>query len=175
MLHAAAGPVGTGVVPAAPGIGTATAERGAPDVDDARVVGADALDVEPEAVDGAGSEVGGEHVGGRQQPREQVAALGLRQVEADGLLPPVGGLEERVVAVVHVVEAGRDEAPVGIAPHRLLDLHDGGTPLGEQRRGHRDEHVGGDLDDADAVERSGHRSGTSVGRPEPDVVSTAEA
>ena len=137
---------------------------------------ADALDVEPEAVDGAGPEVGGEHVGRRQQPGEEVATLGLRQVEADGLLPPVGGLEEGVVAVVDVVQAGRDETPVRIAAHSAP------RPSRPWRPTRRAAQWPSGRTRALATSTTRTPSsgavtgpGTSVGGPVPDVVSTAAA
>ena len=48
------------------------------------------------------------------------------------------------------------EPPLGVAGHRVLDLDDVGPPVDEHRPAGGDEHPAGDLDDADAVERSGH-------------------
>jgi hypothetical protein len=53
--------------------------------------------------------------------------------------------------------AGGDDAAHGVAPFDVLDLHDLGTEVGEQRRRCGDEGVLGHLEDPDPVEDLRHR------------------
>ena len=96
------------------------------------------------------------------EPRQQRAPVGVLEVEAHRPLAPVGGLEERVDAAVHVVQPGGDEAPVRVAGLGMLDLDDVGAPLREHRARHRHEHVRRDLEHADVRERSGRRHPTNL-------------
>ena len=70
----------------------------------------------------------------------------MLEIEADGPLAPVGGLEAHVHTLVQLVQAGGDQAAVGVPGLGVLDLDDLGAPLGEDGPRHRDEDVGGHLD-----------------------------
>ena len=79
------------------------------------------------------------------------------QVEGQAPLAPVGVLEEDVDVVGYDVEAGRGQAPHGVAPLDVLDLDDLGAPVRQQGRGGRHEGVLGDLEDPDTLHDLAHR------------------
>src|SRR5438477_509661 len=84
------------------------------------------------------------------------ATLRLLHVETDRSLAAVRRMEAGVYPSPGATDSGGDQTTVRIAGLRVLDLDDVGTPLVEDRAGHGNEDVRGDLHDADAGERSGH-------------------
>ncbi len=166
VLHPAARPVGASVIAAASGVGASRTERCTSYVDQRGVVGADVDDVDPKGAPSVRPQVRHEYVGRLEKQGQEPPAVGVLEVNADRLLAPVGGLELRVDAAVQLVQTGGHQTPVGIARHRMFDLYDVGPPLGEDRAGHRDEHMRGDLDDANTDERCGHRSLASSASPQ---------
>jgi hypothetical protein len=106
---------------------------------------------EPEAVGGARGQVLDEHVGGVDEPAEEVAVTGFLDVELDALLAPVepdevAGLAERgpVVAAGKVTAAGP------------FDLDDPRAEVGELTGGERGGHGLLEGDDSETVERVSH-------------------
>jgi hypothetical protein len=157
VLHAGPGPVRARVVTAAPGVGSARAERGTPHVDDRRVIPPDIGEVDPQLTAGVGADVGHEDIGGRHQGGEHIPPGRVFEVDGHRPLASVGRLEERVHASVDVVQAVRRQAPIRIAGGRLLDLDDLRAPLAKHRPGQRHEDVRGHLDHPHASQRRAAR------------------
>ena len=94
---------------------------------------ADVLDVELVLLPRAGQVVGQEHVGGLGDLVEQFLALRRGDVDADAALAAVGVLDQRVAVRVELDAAHVEEAALGVAAHRMLDLDHVGAPVGEDR------------------------------------------
>jgi len=84
----------------------------------------------------------------RSASRAQKATLSAVRRAGDRALPPVEVGEVRA----HAVAPGADRADE-VAGHRL-DLDHVGTLFGQHHGGQRPGHVGGEVDDPDALERS---------------------
>ena len=101
----------------------------------------------------AGAHVLDQHAGvGDEPPQIRLALVGL-EVERDGLLVAVGELPEIGVGLART---GPAHAAGRIATRRL-DLDDLGAEIGEVSPGSRAGHHRGELDDADARERTSSR------------------
>ena len=147
------------------GVGPSHAEPVAPRVDEPGVDGAQLVDTEPEAVERVGEEVGEEHVGGADEPEQQLAPLVRAHVEADAALATVRELHRLVHAAVgDPQDPLAHEAAVAVAGDGVLDLDDVGAPVGEQRARHGDEEELRELHDAHAVEHR-HRRRAHCGLP----------
>ena len=94
---------------------------------------ADVLDVELVLLALRGQVVGQEDVGGLGDLVEHFLAVRRRHVDADAALAAVGMLDQRVAVRVELDAAHVDEAALGVAAHRVLDLDDVGAPVGEDR------------------------------------------
>ena len=155
--HASAGPErGAVVAPLLRVRALGTGARAAGD-DDVRVSGADVVGVDPQLSTDRRQVVGEEDVGCLDELHERLAPVVMGEVERDGALAPVGLLDHEVHAPGPTgQEAGRHQTPLRVASGDRLHLDDIGTPVDEHRAAGWDEHPAGDLDDADAVERSRH-------------------
>ena len=89
---------------------------------------------------------------------EDLESLVRGQVEPEALLAPVRVLEQDVHGRSHHRDPARGETTHRIAPLDVLDLHDLGTPVGEQCRGGGNERVLRDLEDANALHDGSHRT-----------------
>jgi hypothetical protein len=123
------------------------------DGDQLRIALAQLRLAEAEALGRAGPPVLHEHVGAIHEREQGLAAARLLEVEHDAALAAVR---------VHV-EARAPAAPVGADPHRVadprrLDLHHLGALIREDHAGEGARQDLRDVDDANACERSRHRS-----------------
>ena len=99
-----------------------------------------------------GSELVRNTSAGSTRPRRIAAPFLRLEVEAHAALPAVGHLHRDVDVSRGRADPLRHEAAVPVAVHRVLDLDDVGTPVGQQRAGDRHEHELRDLDDPHAAE-----------------------
>ena len=81
-----------------------------------------------------------------------LSILGL-QVERNRALPSVGESHREVHPTAVRADPLRGKTPVGIAVE-AINADDVGTPVGQERTGHRDEDPLGEFDDPDAIERA---------------------
>ena len=131
------------------GVGPRLAEAVDRHVDDAGRTLADRRLVEAETLDHAGAEVLHQHVGPRGEALDEIDAL--RRLQVDG---------DRALVAVEVQERGREAvAPIAVGARvvalaRLLDLDDVGALVGEDHGRPRPRQHRGQIDDADARERS---------------------
>ncbi|ABK73678.1 hypothetical protein MSMEG_0584 [Mycolicibacterium smegmatis MC2 155] len=137
--HTAAGPERGAVEPAGEPLGPLVAVRAAARVDDVRVHRPDVLDVELVLLPGLRHVVGEEDIRHLRQLVEHLLPLGLGHVDADAALAAVGMLDQRMPVGVELEPAHVDEAPLGVAPHRMLNLDHVGAPVGEDRSGRGNE------------------------------------
>ena len=100
---------------------------------------------------GPGAEVLAYDIGCRRQPAEQVLALGGAEVAGGALSAPTLHRPEQRVAVVEGTDGAHE-----VTGARLLHLHHLGTPLAQQAGAKRCTDAGADVDDAQAVEWTGH-------------------
>ena len=115
------------------------------------MTGTDPIGAEFESLQRAGTHVGDQHVGGREQPVEDGVVVEVTQIEHHRTLAAVVDLERRDRH--RPVEADRSEhAALRIAGGRF-DLDDVGPPVGHDaaRRGSRDPHA--EFDDPNPGER----------------------
>ena len=82
-------------------------------------------------------------------------------------------MEAGVHPVPGPTDSGGDQTTVRVAGLGVLDLDDVGTPLVEDGAGHGDEHVRGDLHDADAGERPGHGDGRAAAPAPAELTASA--
>ena len=150
------------VVGALVGVGPAGALARAPDIDDARIVRPDVVDVDAQLGDHARELVGEEHVGGRRELGEDVETFVGREVEREALLAPVGVLEQRMDVGRNVDDSAGCETAHRVAALDVLDLDHLGAPIGQQRGGRGHERVLRDLEHAYAVHDCSHRSPSKV-------------
>jgi hypothetical protein len=153
---AGAGPERERVVGALVGFGAALALAGSPYVDDARVGGADRLDVDLEPLADARKLVGQEDVRGRRELVGDLEPVGRREIETEALLAAVGVLQHRVHLPGHEGDAARGEPAHRVTPGHVLDLDHLGTQVGEHGGGGGHERVFGHLQDANAFENPRH-------------------
>ena len=151
VAHAAARPERGAVESAGVAFGSLVAVGAAARVDDVRVGRADVLDVELVLLPLRGHVVGQEHVGGLGDLVEDFLAAGCGHVDADAALAAVGMLDQRVPVRIQLEAAHVDEAALGVAAHRVLDLDDVRAPVGEDRSGRRNERELRNLEDANAL------------------------
>ena len=100
-------------------------------------------------------------VGGGDQPKEEVAASGLGEVERDPALVQVDRQEQRAPLVPLLGRRRHGDAEAHrVGPLDGLDLDDVGTQGGEVLGAERTGPEGGEVDDADAFEREAGRAAT---------------
>ena len=116
------------------------------------------LDVvlEPLALRGQG--VGEENIGRFRDFVQELNTLRRRDVDADTALAAVGMLHQGIAAGIELHAAHIDETPLGIAPHRVLDLDDVRAPVGQDRSRRGNERELGDLQDSYALHYLRHRT-----------------
>jgi hypothetical protein len=147
------------------GIGAGAAVAGDRRVDQAGVGGEHGVGTEAEPLDGVGTEVGEEDVGGRQQLLHGRPArpIGVGEVEDDRPLAPVVEVE-RGARQVGPAPAGDRQHP----PHRVafggFDLDDVGAPIGEHATGARPGHPHAQLDDPNPLQHGADPTRRVVGR-----------
>ena len=120
--------------------------------DDAPIAFAQHVVTEIPLLQGAGPEVLDDDVGLLDEVEEELAALGLAQVQRHGLLVARVDRPEEVVSV----EFGLTPGAQRIWGAWWLDLDDLGAHVAQQSPGERSGDQRADLDDPDAVERAGH-------------------
>jgi hypothetical protein len=110
-------------------------------VHDIRVGSTDGRGTQADALEEAGSEAGHHDVGAGGQRAGDVPVRGIPEVEHDAGLAPIPGTAGPVLL--------RRRSRPG-------DLHDLGPVVGEEHRGHGTGHPGGEVEDADARQRTRH-------------------
>ena len=160
---AAARPEAGAVEAADQPLGPLVAQRRAARVDDVGIDRADVLDVELVLLAVLGEVVGQEHVGGLGQFVEHFLAFGRGEVDADAALAAVGVFDQRVAQRIELDPAHVEEAALGIAAHRMLDLDHVRAPVGEDRARRRRERELRHFEDAHALHY--------LGRHRPDLLS----
>ena len=155
------GPEGGDVVGATVRVGALQAVTGDDGVDEAGVALVHLVGPEPDALQGGRTQVGQEDVRlGHQLMGQRQAAL-AREVEGDGPLAPVVQLEHRVGRQITAEDV--EERPARVAFGRL-DLHDVGTPVGQDPSGPRTGDPDPELDHPDAAQRPAHATGVLCAR-----------
>src|SRR3954451_14684731 len=110
---------------------------------------------------GAGAEVLEQDVGPAQQLGEQRFVAVVLEVEGDRLLVAVGRQEVGGLPIPGIRLHERRPPPAGVAPGAgALPLDHPGAEVAEHHRGVRPGEGAGQVDDEDAVERSGHAEGS---------------
>ena len=99
-----------------------------------------------------GQEVRQEHVALTGELVEHLECAGVLEREADAALAAVGVLDDRM-EVPLLPTAQPTHAALRVAGDGVLDLHDVGTPVGEDRAGRRGEGELRDLEDPHAFHR----------------------
>ena len=108
-------------------------------IDDVGIDRPDMLDVDLQLLPGGGKVVRQEDVGVLAQFVDDLLALGRADIDADGALAAVGMLDERMAQRIQFDPAHVEEAALGIATHRVLDLDHIRTPVRQDRAGCRSE------------------------------------
>src|SRR5881396_1466196 len=104
-----------------------------------------------------------EHVGALGEALHDRHARGLLQIDRQAPLVAVVGLEVEVRPVAKVEALRLQHAAPRIAADALLDLDHVGAEVAEHDRGDRPLLPDGPVDDADPVERHGHRNDLRAG------------
>jgi hypothetical protein len=97
-----------------------------------------------------GQLVGQEDVRCGGQLVENLKAIRRGEVESQAVLASIGMLQQRMHVARHDGQAGRSQAPHGIAALDVLDLDDLGPPIRQEGRGGGNERVLRHLEDPDA-------------------------
>jgi len=129
-------------------------------VDQPRVEHPQVVVPEAEAAHRPRSQVLDQDVGALDHPPERREAIGVLEVEPDGLLVAVEPCERRALAL----EEGSGGANRVSAGGGVLDLQDAGAEVGQVHRGERRRHEGAHLENDDALERAGALGLRGAGR-----------
>jgi hypothetical protein len=131
-------------------------------VDDLRIRLPDVVNLNAEPCACIGQEVGQEDVGVLTELQKDSMAVWMIERETDAALTPVRMLHQWLKRS-HCHPAGPEaQTSLRIAHHRVLDLDDVGTPVGQDGTSSRSEGELGDLDHLDALHRLVHRVHLSV-------------
>ena len=103
---------------------------------------------EPHFFERAGTEILDHHFAARRQIEQQIAAAAIAQAQRDALL--IAGIELPMNADALGLPGAQR-----VALYRVLDLHDLGAEIGELRRYRIAGNEARQVDDPDAVERTG--------------------
>ena len=126
-------------------------------VDERRPLGDERLATEAEPLRAAGQEVLDDDVGAQRESPHDVLAAGIAQVDRDAALAAVHAHEVRRLAA----REGRAPGAGLVALAGPLDLDDLGAEVGQQHRAVRPRQHAGQVEDADAGERTGHLLGAT--------------
>ena len=121
--------------------------------DDARVRAAERLEADAEPVHDAGPERLDDRVGAGGEAEERGGALRAAEVEGDGALVPLHGVER-----AGLLARDRREPAQPVAAVARLDLHDVRAEVGEDHRREGPGEEAAEVEDADAGERQHGRS-----------------
>jgi hypothetical protein len=108
--------------------------------------------VDCESPPGVRPHIGEENVAALGQTIDNLSSLVALEVYPHRLLPPVSPLPRRINSIVRMVYPLGDQAPIGIAGHRVFDFDDCGTPVGQNYAGDWDEHVGSHFENTDTTQ-----------------------
>ena len=164
VLQPRARPPGGGVVAGLLRLGPGLAEARRVRVHETRIQGLEVAPGEPEIRQHAQRVVGDEHVGLPHQTEQDLARLGVLQVEGDAALAAAG---QQPAVVLLALRERRHLVEVAVRVPGLgrLDLHHVGAEVGHHRRRGGAEHEAADVEDAESVENGAHGSHSTSAAP----------